>query len=195
MTSVNILAISASPSPQSKTALLVDAMLGSGACSGSAHSHIRLCRLNPVGLVSGDPREPSLADFAAAVQVAHGLIIATPIFKASFSGLLKLALDLLPQYGLAGKVVLPIATGGSVAHLLALDYGLRPVLQSMGARHVVQSHFVAESDLPRPGAEVDLSQPCFEGLFAALANFRHSLTGETQALRLGHPRPSLLAAS
>ena len=32
--------------------------------------------------------------------------------------------------------------GGSVAHVLALDYGLRPVLQSMGARHIVQSHFI-----------------------------------------------------
>jgi pyruvate-ferredoxin/flavodoxin oxidoreductase len=44
-------------------------------------------------------------------------------------------LDLLPQLGLTGKAVLPLAVGGSIAHVLAIDYGLRPVLCSMAAEH------------------------------------------------------------
>src|SRR3954454_81696 len=88
--------------------------------------------------------DPAIVDAAARVEKADGLIVATPVYKAAFSGLLKTWLDLLPQFGLAGKVVLPLATGGSVAHALALDYALRPVLMSMGARQVVQGYLVIE---------------------------------------------------
>src|SRR5690606_32360294 len=52
------------------------------------------------------------------VALADGLLIATPVYKASFSGALKALLDLLPERALAHKVVLPIASGGSVAHML-----------------------------------------------------------------------------
>ncbi|NED78869.1 FMN reductase (NADPH), partial [Streptomyces sp. SID11233] len=41
----------------------------------------------------------------------------------------------------------PLATGGSTAHVLALDYALRPVLTSMGAAHVVPGWFVVDKDL------------------------------------------------
>ena len=45
-------------------------------------------------------------------------------------------LDLLPQRALEGVTVLPLATGGSTAHVLAFDYGPRPVLASMGPAHI-----------------------------------------------------------
>ena len=66
------------------------------------------------------------------------------MYKAAYSGLLKALLDLLPQYALEGKTVLPLATGGSIAHVLAIDYALRPVLSAMGAAHVVQGWFVLD---------------------------------------------------
>lgn len=53
----------------------------------------------------------------------------------------------LPQYGLAGKTVLPLATGGTTAHVLATDYALRPVLSSMGAGHIVQGWFTLDKDI------------------------------------------------
>ena len=49
-------------------------------------------------------------------------MVATPIYKASYSGLLKLFLDALSPDALRGKTVLPLATAGNSAHLLALDY-------------------------------------------------------------------------
>ena len=45
--------------------------------------------------------------------------MATPIYKASYSGVLKAFLDLLPQFAFGGKVVLPLLTGGTAAHVLA----------------------------------------------------------------------------
>ncbi|WP_175400395.1 NAD(P)H-dependent oxidoreductase, partial [Streptomyces prasinopilosus] len=78
---------------------------------------------------------------------ADGVVVGTPVYKASYSGVLKALLDLLPQYALAGKTVLPLATGGSIAHVLAIDYALRPVLSSMGAAHIVQGRFILDEDI------------------------------------------------
>ena len=80
----------------------------------------------------------------ARIAQAEAIVIATPIYKASFCGLLKVFLYLLPQDALAGKLVLPLATGGSQSHMLALDYALRPVLHALAARHILPSIFATD---------------------------------------------------
>ncbi|WP_413989130.1 NADPH-dependent FMN reductase [Labrys okinawensis] len=189
MSGRKVLAISASPSEMSKTARLVEAVLLGLRALEIDTEHVILRDLDPGALLAADVRVPSLAAFRDKVVAAHGLIIATPIYKASFSGLLKAGLDAFPQFALAGKVVLPLATGGSLAHVLALDYALRPVFQSMGARHVVQSHFASESDFPKGGEEIALGDPSWGALRFACDNFVYSLTDDHRASMLGHPRP------
>ncbi|WP_204272820.1 NAD(P)H-dependent oxidoreductase, partial [Escherichia coli] len=81
-----------------------------------------------------DVREPAIAAAVLAVEQADLVVVSTPIYKAAYSGLLKVFLDLLPPDALRGKLVLPLATGGSPAHVLALDYALKPVLSALGAR-------------------------------------------------------------
>ena len=92
---------------------------------------------------------PKIAEAVRLVQQAQGIIVATPVYKAAYSGVLKTFLDLLPQLGLAGKSVLPIVTGGSSAHVLAIDYALRPVLSALGARHVTSGQFFLDQHLER----------------------------------------------
>jgi FMN reductase len=82
-----------------------------------------------------------------AVAEADAIVIATPVYKASYTGILKAFLDLLPQDGLKDKLVLPLATGGSQSHLLALDYALRPVLQALDARQVFTSIYATSQQL------------------------------------------------
>ncbi|MFD7811889.1 NAD(P)H-dependent oxidoreductase [Streptomyces sp. NPDC059785] len=82
----------------------------------------------------------------ALFEQAAGVVIGTAVHKAAYSGVLKSLLDLLPQYALTGKTVLPPATGGFVAHVPAIDYALRPVLSSMGAAHIVQGWFTLDKD-------------------------------------------------
>jgi FMN reductase len=60
---------------------------------------------------------------------------------------LKVFLDLLPQTALKNKTVLPIATGGSPHHMLALDYALRPVLQSLAARHILPGVYATDAQV------------------------------------------------
>ncbi|MBE3028183.1 NADPH-dependent FMN reductase [Janthinobacterium sp. GW458P] len=102
-----------------------------------ARLHVR--DLPARALLLADHDDAAIARAVRAVADADAIVIATPIYKASYTGLLKAFLDLLPQDGLAGKLVLPLATGGGHAHTLALDYALRPVLHALGARQVFTS--------------------------------------------------------
>lgn len=184
----SLVAISGSPSPTSKTALLAEYALRRAGDGGDAR-HYRVSAVSPGALLAGDLRDELLAEMAEAVAGAHGVIIATPIYKAAYSGLLKAFLDVLPQFALAGTAVLPLATGGSVAHVLALDYALRPVLQSMGARHIVQGQFVPEPHLTVQDGRLVVDADSAGPLHHAIDHLRQALTAHPDARRLGHPRP------
>lgn len=107
-------------------------------------------------LLSADTGHPRIAEVVGLVGEADGVLVASPVYKAAYSGLLKTLLDLLPQFAFAGKVVLPIVTGGSPAHVLAIDYALRPVLTSLGADHVVPGWFVLDRHITIRGDEAGL---------------------------------------
>ena len=81
--------------------------------------HWNLQNFVPEDLLYARFDSPALKTFTEQLQQADGLIVATPVYKAAYSGALKTLLDLLPERALQGKVVLPLATGGTVAHLLA----------------------------------------------------------------------------
>ena len=90
---------------------------------------------------------PKIIDLLEQIERADGLVIATPVYKASFSGALKTILDLLPERALSHKVVLPIATGGSIAHMLAVDYALKPVLSALKAQEMLHGIFAEDSQI------------------------------------------------
>ena len=103
--------------------------------------------LPATALVQADFGHAGLIAARALVSDADALIIATPVYKAAYSGVLKAFLDLLPQTALRNKTVLPLATGGSPHHMLALDYALRPVLSALGARHVLPSVYATDAQV------------------------------------------------
>jgi FMN reductase len=81
-----------------------------------------------------------------AVAAADGLIMVTPIFQASYSGLFKSFTDLLEKGAVDGKPVLLAATGGSARHSLALDHALRPLFAHLRAVPVPTGVFAATED-------------------------------------------------
>jgi len=89
--------------------------------------------LLPADALLGRATDAALERAQAAVQAADVLVVATPVYRATYSGLLKVFLDLLPNGALAGAVVVPVVTGGGLAHLLAIDHGVRPLVASLGA--------------------------------------------------------------
>jgi FMN reductase len=189
MTRQIVLAISGSPSSKSRTALVAQHVLGLLRSENLETRFLSIRDLPAEALLRADTSDPKLAEALALVESASGIVVATPIFKAAYSGILKCLLDLLPQFALAGKAILPLATGGSVAHVLALDYGLRPVLQSMGARHIVQSHFIPEKDVTVQGNELILDPATAIPLAEAVHHFKASLGLIAIDALMGHPRP------
>lgn len=74
-----------------------------------------------------------VAEAIAAVGQADTLIVASPTFKATYTGLLKLFLDQIPPDGLAGVTAFPMMLGAGPAHALAPELLLKPVLVELGA--------------------------------------------------------------
>ncbi|MGW1987961.1 NADPH-dependent FMN reductase, partial [Streptomyces collinus] len=142
-----VLSVSGSPSATSRTARLLRHLDSRLTAQGHEVIPLDVRTLPAEALLGADFRHPAIVEATALFDRADGVVIGTPVYKAAYSGLLKALLDLLPQYGLAGKTVLPLATGGSTAHVLAIDYALRPVLSSMGAAHIVQGWFTLDRDI------------------------------------------------
>lgn len=189
MSKFKVVAISSSISNSSKTAMLLQSVAGQFQEDGFELTVINLRDIPPEAFFTYPVEHPEMTKAFAAIDEADGVILATPIYKSSFSGLLKSFLDLLPQFAFAGKAILPLATGGSVAHVLALDYSLRPVVQSMGARHIVQGYFLPEKDLTLDGGQVTLEANAQRCVAEAVHHFKTSVTTSTNDRWLGHPRP------
>lgn len=86
---------------------------------------------------------------AATEQLAGSAlaIIATPVYKATYTGLLKSFLDWFGQTGLAGVTAVPVMVGASAAHALAVEVHLRPLLVEIGATVPTRGLFVLEQEL------------------------------------------------
>jgi FMN reductase len=174
----SILVLSGSPSATSRTAALTDHLADRLRGHGHVVRTVRVRDLPPAALLSADTDDPSIADVVDALASADGLVVASPVYKAAYSGLLKTLLDLLPQFALAGKVVLPVLTGGSPAHVLAIDYALRPVLSSLGAHHIVQGWFVLDQHIDRADdATVLLADQVTAPLYQVVDDFSDALHG------------------
>ncbi|CAI8927549.1 NADPH-dependent FMN reductase [Kosakonia quasisacchari] len=109
--------------------------------------HWHLQNFAPEDLIYARFDSPALQTFIGQLNEADGLIVATPIYKAAYSGALKTLFDLLPERALEGKVVLPLATGGTVAHMLAVDYALKPVLSALKAQEILHGVFADDSQV------------------------------------------------
>ncbi|MFF9910038.1 NADPH-dependent FMN reductase [Streptomyces sp. NPDC013457] len=182
-----VLSVSGSPSATSRTARLLRHLDARLAAQGHEVVPLDVRTLPADALLGADFAHPAIVEAAALFDRADGVVIGTPVYKAAYSGLLKSLLDLLPQYALAGKVVLPLATGGTTAHVLAIDYALRPVLSSMGAAHIVQGWFTLDKDLTVGGDGVLTVAPgAAEGLGQVVDRFSDALA---------HRRTALLAAT
>ena len=146
---MKIVGIQGSPSASSRSASLL-ALAQSRLQGVATNAHLITVRELPAqALLHAQFDHPLIRQALGEVAQAQVVLIATPIYKAAYSGVLKSFLDLLPQDALRGKTVLPLATGGSIAHLLALDYALKPVLSALGARHIVDAVYAIDAQLAR----------------------------------------------
>ncbi|WP_223625413.1 FMN reductase [Microbacterium sp. EST19A] len=97
---------------------------------------------------------PALETAINTVVSADALIMVTPIFSTSYSGLFKSFIDVLDPDALTGKPVLIGANAGTARHSLAIDYAIRPLFAYLHAETVSTGVFAASSDWGGAGDDV-----------------------------------------
>ncbi|MCL4859304.1 MAG: NADPH-dependent FMN reductase [Caldilineaceae bacterium] len=186
----DILTIAGSPSAPSRSAAVLAYTRGFLEKHGLATDAIHVRDLDAGDLLSARFDGASIRDSIAKVQRARAVVIATPVYKAAYSGVLKAFLDLLPQDALADKSVFPIATAGSSSHLLAIDYALKPVLFALGAQHVLKGLYIQDSQLQQGDNDlVTLDSALLQRLQVTLLTLVTTL-GQSHFYHNGHSDPT-----
>ncbi|MBO3742554.1 FMN reductase [Actinoplanes flavus] len=90
--------------------------------------------------------KPALKQAQDSVAAADALIVVTPVFSASYSGLFKSFFDVLDKDVLTGKPVMMAATAGTARHSLVLEHALRPLFAYLRAAILPTSVFAAGDD-------------------------------------------------
>lgn len=93
------------------------------------------------------PARPAVDDALRRLSAARVAVIATPVYKASYTGLLKSFLDLYGADGLRGLVAVPLVVSGNPAHSLAGEVHLRPLLVELGASVPTRALALTEAQL------------------------------------------------
>lgn len=166
----SLVVVSAGLSNPSSTRLLAERLTAAtaGALGDVEVTHVELRDLAHQltdQLLTGFPG-PELATAEAAVAAADGLVVVTPVFSASYSGLFKTFFDVLEAGALDGKPVLVAATAGTARHSLVLDHALRPLFAYLHAVVVPTGVFAATDDFA--GTDLDTRIDRAAGELAAL---------------------------
>ncbi|MCA1227789.1 FMN reductase [Saccharopolyspora sp. 6M] len=146
-----ILAISAGLSQPSSTRLLADRLVAATRHELGEEAEVEVVELREHAhditdnLLTGFPGT-RLREVLERLAAADGLILVTPTFSASYSGLFKSFMDVVEPDALRGKPVLIATTGGTERHSLVLEHALRPLLAYLRAHIVPTGVYAAGSD-------------------------------------------------
>jgi FMN reductase len=141
--------LSGNPRRGSRTLAVAEAAASriAGLVDGPASVDDRVIELADVAGQLFASEHPEADAALARVAGSDVLVVATPVYKASYTGLLKSFLDLYGANGLRGVVALPVVVSGNPAHLLATDIHLRSLLVELGASVPTRGLGVVESQL------------------------------------------------
>lgn len=136
-----VVAVVGNPKPMSRTRAAAE-LIAERLTGAPPTAVIDVVDLGPGLLGWGDP---AVADAKKVVLEADALIVASPTFKATYTGLLKLFLDQFGQGELGGITTFPVMLGGAANHALAPELTLRPVLTEIGASCPAPSLYLIDS--------------------------------------------------
>ena len=146
---MKLVVVSAGLSVPSSTRLLADRL--AAATVGRTSAEVQVVELRDLAVeiahnfTNGFPGK-ALSAAQQAVTDADGLIVVTPVFSASYSGLFKSFFDIIDNDALTGKAVLAAATGGTARHPLTLEHALRPLFAYLRAVVVPTAVYAASED-------------------------------------------------
>lgn len=155
---ITLLGIAGSLTPGGTTRTLVDAVLQAAKdrCPEITTAVLDLREVT-LSLCDGRPLHEYPDDtphVVARIQAADAYVIATPIYRGSYTGALKNLLDHVPVEAMMGKVAGLIATGATDHHYLSIDQELRPVLMWFNM-HLVPGSVYARGNQLQSGEIID----------------------------------------
>lgn len=144
-----IVAVSGSLHEPSKTTALLRAI--AYAIAERAEVEVQLIELTTIGpalagALRRDHLPASVEEQLVAIEQADLLIVGSPVYRASFTGLFKHLFDFVGQYALVGKPVLLAATGGGERHALIIDHQLRPLFSFFQALTLPVGVYASDTD-------------------------------------------------
>lgn len=144
--STRIVTVVGNPRPASRTHTLARTLASELSRALDAEPPVEV-DLAELGAAVLDPEDERANAAIAEVLAGEVLVIASPTYKATYSGLLKAFLDRLGTGALAGSAAVPILLGGAPNHRLAVDVHFAPLLYELGARVPVRGLFVLEAEV------------------------------------------------
>lgn len=144
-----IIGLSGNLDRPSKTRTLVQTVVAAAASEFQATGTV--FDLADFGPSLGAARRVADLDAAAraALEVvlsADALVVGSPVYKGSYTGLFKHLIDLIDPLALASKPVLPTATGGGDRHALVIEHQLRPLFGFFEARTLATGLYASDRD-------------------------------------------------
>jgi FMN reductase len=150
---LKVVAVSGSLHAPSKTTALVQEILASLGANIEIDAHlIEISAIGPefAGALTRDQLPASVEQELLRVESADLLIVASPVYRASFTGLFKHFFDFVGQYALVDTPVLLVATGGSDRHALILEHQFRPLFGFFQALTLPIGVYANNSDFEKP---------------------------------------------
>jgi FMN reductase len=138
---VNVVAVVGNPKPGSRTRGAAE-LVAERLTGAPASTVIELADLGPALLAGGDP---AVAAATRAVLDADLVVFASPTYKATYTGLLKLFLEQFAAGELHGTTAVALMLGASPHHALAGELTLKPVLSEIGCSCPTPALFLLES--------------------------------------------------
>ena len=166
---MNVTALIGHEKPASRTRLVGEAVGSAlaGRCGGASVEVVDLSSFLGELVTGGD----AVAAARSTVRDSDVLVVASPTYKATYTGVLKVFLDGYRAGDLARCVAVPVMLAAAPHHALAGDVHLRPLLVELGAVCPTSAVFVLDGEVEHAGAQVarwaDAAAPVVRGVLAA----------------------------
>jgi FMN reductase len=174
------------PKPQSRTLKLAEALVNQLLIAGSYN--LRVIDLTEHSSHLFEWPSPEMVELTQAVADSDLLVVASPTYKATYTGLLKSFLDRYAAHGLRGVAAIPVMTGADLSHSMAPDVHLRPLLIELGATVPTKGFYFVTGQMGK-----------MEEIVAAWADENLAALRLMQPVALGilakSPRPVSISAS
>ena len=146
---VKVVGVSGSLKAPSRTIELVDQIARAlGTHLDVEFTHIRVNELGPhfAGALNRSELPAEVEKALIAIETADVLVVASPVYRASFTGLFKHLFDFVDQYALVDVPVILAATGGSERHALIIEHQFRPLFAFFQALTLPLGVYAHDSD-------------------------------------------------